>query len=145
MRASLNYSSSLHILFAGLAACTIVLFAMGRQFVPSCAVGVAIAVANWLLLCFVVRRLTRTRRPRYFVLLFLKLAALLAAVAVLVAGGFVEGGPFLMGLAALVCGPFASLSLSGRVSRSRPVRGGQRPDLTHRLGRDPCSPSPGGP
>jgi hypothetical protein len=91
----------------GAVAIAIVYSRMGLSAAKSAAVGVGLALVNWVVLRFIVGRVlggsVRTQ-ARFALLLVVKMAALMAAVLVLIQSGLVEPVAMTIGLSSLAGG-----------------------------------------
>lgn len=102
-----------YILGFGVLATTLVYVALGAALARSAAVGVAVALANWLLLRFIVARVVDgavRRKAAFSLVLFVKLGALMGIVFWLLYSGVVEPLAFTAGVSSLALGAiFGSL------------------------------------
>ena len=74
----------------------------------SAAAGVAIALANWYVLKLIVDRLlggSMRRQAGLAIILIAKMGAFMAAVYLLLMGGYVQPIPFTLGVSTLMAGP----------------------------------------
>jgi hypothetical protein len=90
------------------AAATIAAYAMGgRHAAASAAAGAAVAVANWLLLRFIVSRVvsgTVKNQAAFSFVLVAKMGALMGIIFVVLRSGLVQSIPFTVGVSTLVVG-----------------------------------------
>ncbi len=94
----------------GIALTAIAFFVKGQGFAAGTGVGAAVAVANWMLIQWIVGRVTggSTRGQAAFMLLLVaKMGALMALVYVVLSRGWVQPIAFALGISALFGGLLA--------------------------------------
>lgn len=94
----------------GVVLTAVAFFLRGETFAVGTSVGAAVAVANWLLIQWIVGRVTSgtTRKQAAFMLLLVaKMGALMALVYIVLSRGWVEPIAFVLGISALFGGLLA--------------------------------------
>lgn len=94
----------------GIALTTVAFFISGETFALGTATGAAVAVANWMLIQWIVGRVTggtTQRQAGFMLLLVAKMGALMALVYVILSRGWVQPVAFALGISALFGGLLA--------------------------------------
>lgn len=113
------------ILAVGAIAIAVVHVLRGAEAAQSAAVGVAVALANWFSLRFIVGRVVRgdvRTQTRFALLLVAKMAGVLGVVLALIFSGLVEPVAFTIGISSLAVGALLG-SFAHVLTAQQPIEG----------------------